>query len=376
MSVTYRSAEHKFAIPLALAAWIVLTALVPHSRAQDYAKGPVLGRITFTDGKPAAGVRVRAFDHDGTGDLDKNDFIGETTTDAQGDYSIRIEAKHWDPAPHNITTWRPDVFITVLRNVGVWVKVGQSKTYNDKPHRESLRIDLQIPADRWVEKSTAFKTATHGWRFANYKQRVCWPFNNICSDWTVCGGMSLSALRRYAGGPPIPADTKPTDSIGQELVSAQLQTMTEGSWAKFVEFTQSPTKPQALAYHTIGHKTTQEVPKLRRVIDSGMPAILGLIRVEQDNFAGGVFHNHQVLATGYRFNEATGQMSIDVYDPNHPLRASSIALVTRAPENQIHASQTTLYPERPGEQQKVIERVRGFFVVDVAVPAKEKAVRR
>ena len=88
MSVTYRSAEHKFAIPLALAAWIVLTALVPHASAQEYAKGPVLGRITFTDGKPAVGVRVRAFDHDGMGDLDKNDFIGETTTDAQGNYSI------------------------------------------------------------------------------------------------------------------------------------------------------------------------------------------------------------------------------------------------------------------------------------------------
>lgn len=373
--MTIKSAGRLSWVPLALAALITLLACAPQAWGKEYAKGPVYGTIKFSDGKPAAGVLVRAFDHDGMGDLDKNDFIGDSITNAKGEYSIQIEAKHWDPAPHNVTTWRPDVFITVLRNVGVWVKVDHSKTHDNKPHRTSLRIDRQIPADRWVEKITTFLPATHGWRFANYKQRVCWPFNNICSDWTVCGGMCLSALRRYAGGSAIPADAKPNDPIGKELVSAQVDTMTEGSWAKFVEFTQSPTKPHTLAYNTIGHKTEQEAPKLRRIIDSGAPAILGLIRVDQDNFAGGVFHNHQVLAIGYKFNEATGQMSISVYDPNHPLRASAIALVTRAPENQIYAKQTTLYPERTAPNDKVEEKVRGFFVVDVKAPAKRKAIR-
>jgi hypothetical protein len=334
------------------------------SAEADYAKGPVYGTVKYADGRPAAGVIVRAFDYDG---LSKNDFIGETRTDASGSYTIRIEAKHWDTAPDNITIWRPDVFVTVLRNVdGESVKVFHSKTHDDKPHRESLRIDAAIPVDRWVTGTTKFKPATHGWQFANRAYPVCWDTpRRICDNWSFCGGMSLSALERFRTARPIPAETTPSAATLEEVKRAQLLTMTEGVWKRFLEFTMSPSTPQTVAFNTIGSKTEQEVPKLRRAIDAGLPVILGLIRVDQSNRANDVFKNHQVLATGYRFNEGTGQMYIDIYDPNHPVprsaMASRISLHTRLPENQIRAKQTTETSTGP-----VYEKVRGFFVIPMA----------
>lgn len=324
-----------------------------------FAKGPVYGQIKFSDGRPASGVLVRAYDDDGQGDLNKNDKIGQTTTDANGNYTIPIESKHWDTDSLVSESWRPDVFITVLRNMGEWVKVGQSKVFDNKKHRESLRIDLSIPVDRWVSKATQFRPDTNGWRFDNFRANVCWPAKPICSDWSFCGGMSLSALTRFRKGTPIPYENTYSQKTITELKDSQLATMTNEVWQKFVEFTQSPTEIHTIAYHTIGFKTEKEIPKLRKAIDSGAPIILGIIRVKQDNLAEGVFKNHQVLAIGYRFNEGTGQMAIDVYDPNHNMKTSTIDLQTRAPKNQIYAKQTTI------GGNPVVEKVRGFFVINI-----------
>ena len=39
-------------------------------------------------------------------------------------------------------------------------------------------------------------------------------------------------------------------------------------------------------------------------------------------------HNHQVLATGYDFDPATGRAAVHVYDPNHPIGSESDEPVT------------------------------------------------
>jgi len=350
---------------LGLAGALAALMLFPAGAEAKWAKGPVYGTVKFANGRPAAGVRVRAFDRDSAS---KNDFINETRTDANGKYTIRIEGKHWDPAPHNVTTWRPDVFITVLRNVdGEWVKVFHSRTYSDKPHRKSLKIDAVIPVDRWIQKSTGFNRATHAWRFKNPKHVVCWPVKQLCKEWTFCGGMSLSALSRFRNHTPIPTETSPSESTLKELQNAQLATLPDDVWSKFMDFVMSPTLPHTVALHTIGFKTEQEIPALRRSIDAGIPIILGLIRVGQSNIPDEVFKNHQVLATGYRFNEGTGQMLIDVYDSNYPspqYQGSVISLHTRLPQNQIKAGQTT--GQTTGQRTVTItDKVRGFFVIPV-----------
>ena len=352
-------------VVLGLAGALAASMLFPICAEAKWAKGPIYGTVKFANGKAAAGVRVRAFDRDSAS---KNDFINETRTDANGNYKIRIQGKHWDPAPHNVTTWRPDVFITVLRNVGgEWVKVFHSRTYSDKPHRKSLKINAVIPVDRWIQRRTGFNRAVHAWRFRNPKHVVCWPVKHLCKQWTFCGGMSLSALSRYRTHTPIPTETSPSASTIEELKKAQLATLPDEVWSKFMDFVMSPTLPHTVALHTIGFKTEQEIPRLRRSIDAGIPIILGLIRVEQSNIPDEVFKNHQVLATGYRFNEGTGQLLIDVYDSNYPSPAyqgSVISLHTRLPRNQIKARQTTGQKTGP-TTTTYTDRVRGFFVIPV-----------
>jgi hypothetical protein len=61
----------------------------------------------------------------------------------------------------------------------------------------------------------------------------------------------------------------------------------------------------------------REWPRIRAEIDSGHPAVVGLIRA-----AGGspwtLTQNHQVLAWGWEADR--GRITLRVYDPNHPGR--------------------------------------------------------
>src|SRR5438034_2126463 len=68
-----------------------------------------------------------------------------------------------------------------------------------------------------------------------------------------------------------------------------------------------------LAWRTIrGHW-----PAIRAGIDAGHLVPLGVVRARSINPLR-LSQNHQVLAYGYRLDEATSTLAIDVYDPNHP----------------------------------------------------------
>ena len=91
-----------------------------------------------------------------------------------------------------------------------------------------------------------------------------------------------------------------------------------------------------------------EVPKLRRMLENGQPAVLLLIRVQGMN---NPTMNHQVLATGYEFDRETKEMKIFLYDPNHPGEQPSICLDLKKPSAGLKLIQSTG------------EALRGFFVV-------------
>jgi len=88
--------------------------------------------------KGLSGVLVKAFDSDrGT----KDDFMGQAYTNSGGRYTIRYKGGHWDTAPHNVTTWRPDIYITVYMKVnGKWKPGKSSKVHSN----HKLKIDLTI----------------------------------------------------------------------------------------------------------------------------------------------------------------------------------------------------------------------------------------
>ena len=98
------------------------------------------------------------------------------------------------------------------------------------------------------------------------------------------------------------------------------------------------------------HRQTikRELPALRRHIERGEPVVLLPVRARglSDPTA-----NHQVVAVGYEEEPATGEVSLPLYDPNHPGSEPRIT-IKRTPS-----------PERPALEQSTGERLRGFFIL-------------
>ena len=112
------------------------------SSSPAFAKRTVRGTITDITGKPVKGVLVKAWDRDSGS---KKDFMGKARTNSKGRYAISYKSGHWDKAPHNVTTWRPDIFIEVYATIkGKLVKVKQSKTYKNRKHKHDTTINLQL----------------------------------------------------------------------------------------------------------------------------------------------------------------------------------------------------------------------------------------
>lgn len=109
----------------------------------SWARRKVLGRITYEiDGSPVEGARIRAWDSDFA---NPDDFMGRAYTDANGNYVINYAGGHWDPAPHRITTWRPDIYIHVaIQSNNRWIRVRTSDTHSNQRLRRDLTINLAI----------------------------------------------------------------------------------------------------------------------------------------------------------------------------------------------------------------------------------------
>jgi hypothetical protein len=343
-----------------IAPLVIALLMIP---AAALANRTVKGRITDANGNPLQGARIRVWDKD-PGPYD--DQMGEVITDQNGRYTLRYRDGHWDPFPHRITRWRPDIYITVLVPYrGELVRLYMSGTREDWKLRDDLTINVQInQRDVWVGKQTAFDPAVHGFPFANDKRRICgaptcrdehWAGEYLREvatfDWALCGGMSLTALRRFRNNKAV-EDFSP--KLKEELVKAQLETLKWTNWGKFLQMQAKPTLPHTFDQHTIGEATKDAWAELRPRLNAGDPVVLGLIRV-QSNDPRLVGENHQVLAIGYRFNELYRAVEINVYDPNYPGVTSKLGWNTGIPNNQIHASQST-----PGRSN---DKLRGFFVV-------------
>ena len=362
-----------------------------------WAKRTVFGHIKDGTGKPIAGLLVEAWDDDpDIKGVSQDDFMGSAHTDNQGNYRVSYEGKHWDTAPHRITTWRPDIYIKVKARsflTGDWAKVYESKVNSNQRMADDLRIDATVAPNQVVARRTQFNPFSHGWPFENKSAKIC--FAPTCDKehwlaqytrhistfrWALCGGMSLSALRHFQNGAPV-APFSP--QIKEELVKAQLDTIGPGVWAKFIEWQAKPTKPHTFGAHTIGVSTKGEWPKVKSAIDRGAPIVLGLIRVQADNLGGldpveavqHVGNNHQVLAIGYDYHQLTQDTIIWVYDPNSPNSLSKISMNLGLPENQIKAEQRTYWSATKTLQTRP-DNVRGFFVIgDSSAPPKGPVVQ-
>jgi hypothetical protein len=141
----------------------------------------------------------------------------------------------------------------------------------------------------------------------------------------LCGGMSLTVRDMYEGQVDPPPDREvPVNGSRRflALVRRQVQSL---DWFRLpVKFYSMaalhPSTPRwwsrAVRQRSIGDIVLDdEWPAIRREIDGGHLAMVGLIRGESFN-PFKLTLNHQVLAYGYRVSP--DRVTLRIYDPNHP----------------------------------------------------------
>jgi len=201
---------------------------------------------------------------------------------------------------------------------------------------------------------TGFTATEHGFKFVNsfgFPDSVSLSAITrrpvVLDDLVVglCGGMSFAALDYYKGNKPIPTvDTVSTipSRLLLYLLARQLDSLAQGTVIKVLAWTLR--RDDSLAMSVAGW----EAPKLRKQLSQVGPAVLALIRV------GGVtqlMQNHQVVATGYDFDEETKQMVVYLYDPNYPGEMPFLEMNLTKPSTGIALKQSSG------------EALRGFFVL-------------
>lgn len=205
--------------------------------------------------------------------------------------------------------------------------------------------------------ATPFKPSVHGWPFVNSFQfafKLPGLSIPVGSTFGFCGGMVFSALDRFYTRTPIPrglARPGQGESLYEELLRRQWESFRGGVPAKAYGWQTRRDEDRGRS-RGIGYLTSREWPALKAGIDSGRPTPLCLVRVS--GYVGNVTKNHQVLAYGYDFDEASGGLTVSIYDPNHPEHADDVRLTLRLgqPGNRIDLRQNTSD-----------DSVRGFFVI-------------
>jgi len=334
----------------------------------------VFGKITDKNGNPIKNAIVEAWDSDEGPD----DFMGRDNTDSNGNYSISYAGGHWDPFPHRITKWRPDIYIKVFSTTknGHKVEISQSKVYSNQKLKNDRKINLKTKSGDIEKQATSFVPETHGLAYKNsFSFKVGWEFDGL----GFCGGLSAYALNRFNKGIAVKAKAsqpKKGDSEHTELLCRQIAslysvplsdlTSVNGVLSKLLHphtlfqniiddiwsWQKAPDESHVYREHSVGHRTKQQWPVLKARLKSGKPTILVLITQEGAN-PSLLGHNHQVLATGYEYNPANKDLFIKIYDPNNGRRTEEIYLNLGLPNNKLDASHSN---------PNGFKRVRGFFV--------------
>jgi len=208
---------------------------------------------------------------------------------------------------------------------------------------------------------TKFTPAKDGFHFANYfiNQIANVPGVGALQTAGRCGGMSYCALDHFNAGialPPfkgsdfgskgVPPDGHP---LADYIYQRQLDSFFTLSAVKLITYTLASDAGNFLIKGITKRTKEEEWKKLKDSIDRGAPVTLGLI-IARD--LGKLGHNHQVVAYGYDFDEASGKMTVHIYDVNWPNQEITL---TSAKGDAGWAESS------PGKEQW-----RGWFVQDYA----------
>ncbi|HZT80907.1 MAG TPA: hypothetical protein VFA26_11815 [Gemmataceae bacterium] len=184
-----------------------------------------------------------------------------------------------------------------------------------------------------------FLPSTCGFRFANVfrpQPLIRVPLAGLGSvrigdaSRGLCGGMVFAARDYFERGCPPPADGEPPEH-GSPLFGYLVRRLFQSfhlPWGPLRYYRWMAAPDDVLLRHTV----RREWPRVRRELDAGRLAALGLIRPRSRNPLR-LGENHQVLAYGYGLDEPSGSLLIAIYDPNYPGRDDvTLALSLREPD--------------------------------------------
>lgn len=156
----------------------------------------------------------------------------------------------------------------------------------------------------------------------------------------LCGGMCFAALDYYYAGQPVPSYSRTEDLPSNFILylwDRQINSFGFFVVPKVIEWMLRDDGDVAV------RTARYEVPKIRRALDQGQPVVLGMVRGKGSTDPT---VNHQVLGTGYDFDETTRQFKVYLYDPNYPDLDSSLSMSLASPSQGLQGAQVTGEPFR------------------------------
>lgn len=195
-----------------------------------------------------------------------------------------------------------------------------------------------------------FRPSSHGFRFPNrWPATPAWwwgvavvhlGFGNVGNG--LCGGMVFATRDRFERGEPPPADTTPPPAgspLFREIVRRQVDSFDRGLIVPWRFWRASNASHGWRLRHTV----REAWPAIRREIDAGRLAMVGLVREPRLNPLR-VGMGHQVVAYGYEASRDA--IVLRIYDPNHPGDDTVTARLERLAGGEIRISQSTGEPLR------------------------------
>ncbi len=177
------------------------------------------------------------------------------------------------------------------------------------------------------------------------------PFDLRGLDWGYCGGMGAAALRRYreqVPAPPDPTPPKPGTELFEEIRVRQALSLTAepAVMNKVLDFMSAPDATGPLqVIPSIPAKSRSEWRDVLKPHLLAGPTLAVLVLPGKLDWP---YRIHQVIVTGYRYYEETGDLLLTVMDPNRRPARSFLAFCLH--RNQLHGRY--LADGRP---------IRGFF---------------
>ncbi len=215
-----------------------------------------------------------------------------------------------------------------------------------------------------------FRPSEHGLRFRNAFPRgpvIELPGGIGIGDASLglCGGMVLTVRDLFEAGIAPPTDTDPPAAGSRRfraIVRRQAQSL---DWfrvpLRYWDLQALRPAPSLGRRAAAAESVHRWWPHIRAEIDSGRPAIVGLIR-EQGLSPLRLTRNHQTL--GYAYEDTAERRLLHVYDPNHPGRDD----VTIRADRDAGSDDITL-------MQSTGEPLAGFFLQPYPRPDSLRAWR-